>query len=213
MTSCIDDATATKIVQFAQKILDALSNAKISDIKTIEKLIKEFAKGLNPEIGTCLKKDKEVAALADKYGITPSTDIRALMIKVAKYCLSHFSTVKGYIKDVNDLWSAGQYKKAGTKTAEYGHNIIKKHALEIGANGDGAATLQQAFNGAFQYHNLPAPTTIMQCIDPTSADKIANFISPLFEKLSKVSILNVKALIDMVKAFGKTIPKEIGACL
>lgn len=68
-------------------------------------------------------------------------------------------------------------------------------------------------NGFFEGVKLADPTTMVKCIDTASATKIVQFIPQLLDKACKISLTNIKQLIDFVKAFMDTLPKAIGACM
>ena len=73
--------------------------------------------------------------------------------------------------------------------------------------------LQQGLNGLFEQNKLPDPTTIVPCIDETTAGKIVVFAGQLLDKAAKGSVSDIASIINMVKAFGDQIPQSVKDCL
>ena len=73
--------------------------------------------------------------------------------------------------------------------------------------------IQQSLNGLFEQNKLPDPTTIVPCIDDTTAHKIVLFIGEVLEKAAKGSISDLVSLINLIKAFGDQIPQSVKDCL
>ncbi len=68
-------------------------------------------------------------------------------------------------------------------------------------------------NGGFEQNNLPDPTTIVPCIDETTAGTIVTFIGTSLDKAAKGSVSDLISLISDVKAFGDKIPQSVKDCL
>ena len=73
--------------------------------------------------------------------------------------------------------------------------------------------LQQTLNGLFEQNKLKDPTTIMPCIDDTTAHKLVVFIGDVLEKAARGSPTDITKLIDEIKAFGDQIPQSVKDCL
>jgi len=68
-------------------------------------------------------------------------------------------------------------------------------------------------NGLFEENKLPDPTTIVPCIDDTTAHKIVLFVGEVLEKAAKGSIADLVKLVDLINNFGDQIPKSVKDCL
>jgi len=68
-------------------------------------------------------------------------------------------------------------------------------------------------NGLFEENKLPDPTTIVPCIDDTTAHKIVLFVGEVLEKAAKGSIADLVSLISLIKNFGDQIPQSVKDCL
>lgn len=73
--------------------------------------------------------------------------------------------------------------------------------------------IQQALNGAFEQNKLPQPTTIVKCIDDTSAHQIVVFGGQVLDKAAKGSISDLIALPKLIKDFGENLDPKVGECL
>ena len=68
-------------------------------------------------------------------------------------------------------------------------------------------------NGLFEENKLPDPTTIVPCIDETTAGKIVVFIGKILGQAAKGSVTDIIKIIDEVKGFGDQIPQPVKDCL
>jgi hypothetical protein len=66
----------------------------------------------------------------------------------------------------------------------------------------GKETLQQGLNGLFEQNKLPDTTTIVPCIDETTASKIVKFIGEVLEKAAKGSVSDLISLKNLIQKFG-----------
>ncbi len=121
---CFDDDSAHKTVVFIGKLLDTLAKASISDASKISQMIKDFSDSLPESVKKCLDGNKEFEALGVKYNITNQTDTSALEKKVIAYVSLHFLTVRGWFKDLDNLWKAGKYYQVGYDGAAHAHTVL-----------------------------------------------------------------------------------------
>lgn len=73
--------------------------------------------------------------------------------------------------------------------------------------------IQQLLNGAFEQNKLPKPTTIVDCIDDTSAHQIVVFGGQVLDKAAKGSIGDLISLPKLIKDFGESLNPAVGECL
>jgi hypothetical protein len=73
--------------------------------------------------------------------------------------------------------------------------------------------LQQTLNGAFEQNKLPAPKTIIDCLDDATAKKIVALIGTVLDKAAKGSPADIISLIDIVKKFIDEVPQPVKDCL
>jgi len=73
--------------------------------------------------------------------------------------------------------------------------------------------IQQGLNGLFEQNKLADPTTIVPCIDDTTAHKIVVFIGDVLEKAAKGSVSDLIALKSLIEDFGNQIPQSVKDCL
>lgn len=123
IVKCIDDTSAHQIVVFAKQVLDKAARGSISDLLSLKQLIEDFGNSLNPDVGTCLDGNAELAALGVKYNPkNESSD--AIEKKVITYVTLHYITVHKWLGELDDLWNAANYYQVGFKGAGYGHTIL-----------------------------------------------------------------------------------------
>ena len=68
-------------------------------------------------------------------------------------------------------------------------------------------------NGLFEENKLKDPTTIVPCIDETTAGKIVVFIGKILDQAAKGGVSDIIKIIDEIKAFGDQIPQPVKDCL
>ena len=73
--------------------------------------------------------------------------------------------------------------------------------------------IQQGLNGVFAVNKLPAPTTIVPCIDDATAHSIVVFGGQILAKAASGSLTDLIQIVQLVKNFGDTIPQPVKDCL
>lgn len=121
---CIDEKTASSIIDFGGSLLSKACSASIADFATIVKMVQDFGDSIPQAVKDCLDGNKELAALGAKYGITPDTDPSVIEKKVLTYVTLHFLDVHKNVCDWSDLWKAGKFTDVGTQGGAYAHKIL-----------------------------------------------------------------------------------------
>lgn len=73
--------------------------------------------------------------------------------------------------------------------------------------------IQQGLNGLFAENKLPAPTTVVPCIDDDTAHSIVVFGGQILAKAASGSLADLIQIITLVKNFADTIPQPVKDCL
>ena len=60
---------------------------------------------------------------------------------------------------------------------------------------------------------MPDPTTIVPCIDETTAHKIVVFAGELLDRAAKGSAADFIKIVQLIKDFGDQIPQSVKDCL
>lgn len=128
---CIDEKTASSIIDFGGSLLSKACSASIADFATIIKMIQDFGDSIPQAVKDCLDGNKELAALGLKYGITPDTDPSVIEKKVLTYVTLHFLDVHKNVCDWSDLWKAGKFYDVGSNGGAYAHKILGMTIAEI----------------------------------------------------------------------------------
>ncbi|EAR99672.1 hypothetical protein TTHERM_00590090 (macronuclear) [Tetrahymena thermophila SB210] len=203
---CIDSTTAANIVALVPQVLKKASS--ILTIAQVPALVENFVKTLNPAVGECLKDNKEVAELATVFDVSKITQQAAI-----NWATGHASTVTGEASTLNKLWSGAQYNQFGNNASSFAHTVIdqisgKSVSESNDANQD---IIQQVINGFYEQNKLADPTTIVPCIDTTTAANIVALVPQVLKKAS--SILTIAQVATLVENFVKTLNPAVGECL
>lgn len=207
---CIDSDTAAKVVAFVPKFFK-----KASSLFTIMGAMTDaesFVKTLNTDVATCLKNNVEMIALIADYDISKIDKTAALA-----YVSTHLSTFTNEFAQAYKEFSNGQYNKLGNELADFAHKIItsisskvKKFFLQ--ALGDANQnTLTQIIDGFYEQNGLADPSTIVPCIDTTTAANIVNFVPGFLKKAS--SALTIASAITSAQSFVQTLNPAVATCL
>ena len=129
-----------------------------------------------------------------KYGIDNNTDTAALEKKIIAYTTLHYLEVHKWLGDLNTLWKAGKYYQVGFDGAGYAHKVLGSISEE--PNLTNKEILQQGLNGLFEENKLADPTTIVPCIDETTAGKIVVFIGDVLNKAARGTVTDLLKLKD-----------------
>eukprot|EP00178_Gracilaria_changii_P002294 TRINITY_DN13394_c0_g1_i2.p1 TRINITY_DN13394_c0_g1~~TRINITY_DN13394_c0_g1_i2.p1 ORF type:complete len:171 (+),score=18.72 TRINITY_DN13394_c0_g1_i2:2-514(+) len=73
--------------------------------------------------------------------------------------------------------------------------------------------IQQGLNGFFEANTLPDPTTIVPCLDDTTAHNIVVFMGDLLQKAARGSITDLINLLPEIQKFLNSIPEPVTTCL
>ena len=87
---CIDDDTAHKIVVFMGEVLEKAAKGSVSDLIALKDLVQKFGDQIPQSVKDCLDGNAEFTTLGLKYGITPTTDGKAIEKKVIAYVTLHY---------------------------------------------------------------------------------------------------------------------------
>lgn len=194
---CFDDDTAHKTVVFIGTLLDKAAKGSISDLLGLKDLVEQFGKSIPDSVKTCLNGNAEFTALGLKYGIDNTTDPSTIEKKVISYVTLHYLTVHKWLGGLNDNWKAAKYYQVGFDAATYGHTVLGVTIEELPQLSD-KETIQETLNGLFQQNKLPNPTTIVPCIDDTTAHNIVVFAGQILDKAARGSISDLLSLKDLI---------------
>ncbi|KAL4436009.1 hypothetical protein ABPG74_022244 [Tetrahymena malaccensis] len=208
IVACIDSTTAANIVALVPQALKKASSALT--IAQVATLVENFVKTLNPAVGECLKGNTEVAELATVFDVSKITQSAAI-----SWATGHVGTVTGEASTLNKLWSNGQYNSFGNNASSFAHTVINqisgnKVALSQ-SNDANQDILQQVINGFYEQNNLADPSTIVPCIDTTTAANIVALVPQVLKKAS--SALTIAQVATLVENFVKTLNPAVGECL
>ena len=208
---CIDDDTAHKIVVFVGTVLEKAARGSATDLISLIQDIKNFGDQIPQSVKDCLDGNEEFKALGLKYGIDDTSDPSVIEKKVITYVTLHYLTVHKWLGDLNNDWKAGKPYQVGWAAGEHGHTILGTTSDEIAMSDHDI--LQQLLNGIFEQNKLKDPTTIMPCIDDTTAHKLVVFIGDILDKLAKGSPSDINKVVQEIKDFGDQIPQSVKDCL
>ncbi|KAL4486044.1 hypothetical protein ABPG72_003978 [Tetrahymena utriculariae] len=203
---CIDTTTAANIVALVPQVLKKASSALT--IAQVATLVENFVKTLNPAVGECLKGNAEVAELATVFDISKITEQAAI-----NWATGHVGTVTGEASTLNKLWSSGSYNQLGNNASSFTHTVISQISGQTVSEPNDANQdiLQQVINGFYEQNNLADPTTIVPCIDTTTAANIVALVPQVLKKAS--SALTIAQVATLVENFVKTLNPAVGECL
>lgn len=73
--------------------------------------------------------------------------------------------------------------------------------------------IQQGLNGFFEQNKLPDPTTIVPCLDDTTAHNLVAFMGDTLQKAARGSITDLINMIPEIQKFLESIPQPVKTCL
>jgi len=199
------------MVVFMGDTLQKAAKGSITDLIGMLPDIEKFLNSIPEPVKACLIGNQEIATLGLKYGVTAETDFQVIVKKLVTYGTLHYLQVHKWFGDVNNLWQSGNYYQTGYNGAGYLHTVLGS-SVDI-PNLTDKEILQQGLNGLFEQNKLADPTTIVPCIDDTTAHKIVVFIGDVLEKAAKGSVSDLIALKSLIEDFGNQIPQSVKDCL
>jgi len=225
VVSCFQEDTIDSIITLINTTLPVINSLNFTAIEALQGTLTNFAQSIPYATQVCIVGNPEIEVLLSGLGALQGSASEVLQ-RLEGWALQDTELIFTTTEDAEGDFDKEDFSQAGMVLGAMFQQAFTNGDPEDSENEfegfltdievpllDAGSTLQQLLNGGFEQAGLSDPTTIVSCLDATTAQNLVSLLGEVLSQAADGTLADISKIEQEIESFVSSVPQAVQACL